>query len=189
MITCVLLAAGRGERFGGKKLLAKLPSGKSVLLTTLEKLAACGLPIVVVARDDDELVGHIKQHPMAAVSVVINHQADSGMASSIACGVAAAKSANGWLIALGDMPHVRPQTYQAVAAAVTSADAIAVACTHGQRGQPVGFGRSYAKALCALTGDVGARGVIAAHPQHVALVEVDDPGIFQDIDTPQDLPN
>jgi molybdenum cofactor cytidylyltransferase len=189
VIVCILLAAGRSERFGGKKLLATLPNGKTVLQTTLENLCASGLSIVVVVRDDAALEQHV-QRLMAIHSEVIvvkNTAADSGMASSIVCGVLAAKDATGWLIALGDMPYVRPQTYQAVAEAVTSASAIAVAATNAKGGQPVGFGRGYVDALCALKGDTGARGVITAHPQSVSLIEVGDLGIFQDIDTPEDL--
>ncbi len=189
MITCVLLAAGRGERFGGKKLLATLPDGRTVIGATVDNILPTGLPIVLVIRADADLQAKVdalrSAHP--ALTVVTNTAADSGMASSIACGIAASKIAAGWLIALADMPYVKTTTYSAVSEAVVSASSIAQPTMNAKRGQPVGFGRDYGKALLTITGDVGARGVIAAHPDRVSLVGVDDPGIFQDIDTPDDL--
>jgi molybdenum cofactor cytidylyltransferase len=55
----------------------------------------------------------------------------------------------------------------------------------GKRGNPVGFDRRHLPQLLALEGDQGARGILKQYP--VQEVDVDDAGILQDIDTPQDL--
>jgi molybdenum cofactor cytidylyltransferase len=55
----------------------------------------------------------------------------------------------------------------------------------GERGHPVLFGRAHFAALEALNGDRGAASLLREHPVH--WVEVEDPGILQDIDRPADL--
>ena len=60
---------------------------------------------------------------------------------------------------------------------------------HGERGHPVGFAASLREDLLALRGDAGARGVLQRYAAEVVTVEVDDPGILQDVDTHDDLKN
>jgi molybdenum cofactor cytidylyltransferase len=55
----------------------------------------------------------------------------------------------------------------------------------GQRGHPVGFGAEHGEALRGLDGDTGARALLAAN--RVARLDLDDPGILRDVDTPDDL--
>jgi molybdenum cofactor cytidylyltransferase len=62
---------------------------------------------------------------------------------------------------------------------------IAAPVNRGRRGNPVAFGAACLPQLLALGGDEGARGILTRHP--VTEVDVDDPGIFQDIDRPADL--
>jgi molybdenum cofactor cytidylyltransferase len=93
--------------------------------------------------------------------------------------------ADAWLVALGDMPFVEPQTIRALCDSLAAGAAIATPLMQGRRGNPVGFGSLHLPALLALQGDQGARGIIKSNP--VTEVEVDDPGIFRDIDTDADL--
>jgi molybdenum cofactor cytidylyltransferase len=188
-MACVLLAAGRGERFGGGKLLATLPSGKTILETTFDNLSAISMPIVLVIRNDATL--RLLATELSAkhdlLSVVVNDAADTGMASSIVRGVAATADADGWLIALGDMPYVQPTTYRSVAEGITAAESIVIPTHNGERGQPVGFGRAYREQLLAISGATGAREIITQHPDRVQRIAVDDAGILQDIDRPSDI--
>jgi len=55
------------------------------------------------------------------------------------------------------------------------------------RGHPVGFGAMHGEALAALDGDLGARELIASASDAVTKLDVDDPGILADVDTPDDL--
>ena len=66
------------------------------------------------------------------------------------------------------------------------ADAI-VPRTRGRAGNPVLLGRALFPQLMALTGDEGARRILAHPSRRVEWCEVDDPGIFADVDTPDDL--
>jgi molybdenum cofactor cytidylyltransferase len=82
------------------------------------------------------------------------------------------------------MPRVKPSTLQAVARAIET-HPIAYAQHQGRRGHPVGFAAELYSELVALTGDEGARRLIARYP--AAAVDVDDAGVLIDIDTVDDL--
>jgi molybdenum cofactor cytidylyltransferase len=184
MIAGVLLAAGAGTRFGGRKLLYPLSSGTSVGVAALSNLQSALPRVVSVVRPgDDELRLLLGKE---GVSIIECAEADRGMGHSLAAGVAAALDADGWVIALGDMPHVRPDTIRAVAQALEEGAELVVPVFAGQRGHPVGFGRRFRDDLLALSGDAGARAVLTTHASAVHQLETDDPGVVQDVDTPAD---
>ena len=112
-----------------------------------------------------------------------------GLGASLAAGVRHARDADGWIVALGDMPFIASATFAAVAKALRDGALIAapVHRTSDARGHPVGFSRSLYDELAGLDGDEGARSVIAHHRDGVSLIAVDDAGITRDIDTPRDL--
>jgi molybdenum cofactor cytidylyltransferase len=109
------------------------------------------------------------------------------MGRSLACGVAAAREADGFVVALADMPWVRASTIDAVAQALRDGAPVAVAVVGERRGHPVGFAASYAAALLALDGDRGARDLVASAGTALCEVEVDDDGAVRDVDVPDDL--
>jgi molybdenum cofactor cytidylyltransferase len=111
-------------------------------------------------------------------------EAARGMGYSIAAGVAERSASAGWLVLPADMPRVRPASLQAVAASL--AQQIVVFAQHqGRRGHPVGFAAELYSELVQLDGDDGARRIVARYPG--VGVELDDPGVLQDVDTPGDL--
>jgi molybdenum cofactor cytidylyltransferase len=83
------------------------------------------------------------------------------------------------------MPFVQPSTIRSLADALAHGAGIAAPALHGRRGNPVGFSSACLPQLLALHGDEGARRILTSNP--VTLVEVCDPGIFEDIDSPADL--
>ena len=112
--------------------------------------------------------------------------AAAGMGASLAHAIRQTGTAQGWVIALANMPYVQPSTIRALASAVEErGGGIAAPVSNGRRGNPVGFGRSHLDELLQLRGDEGARRLLHRHP--VTTIAVDDPGIFRDIDTPADL--
>jgi len=165
----LILASGQGARYraaGGTshKLQAEL-GGRTVLQATLEAAAASGLP------------WHLEQRPHA------------GMGDALAAAVARQAEAGGWLILPGDMPLVLPDTIRAVALALEQGAAAAQPLVAGRRGHPVGFAARHREALMALTGDEGARRLLAAlrDAGRVAELPCRDRGALEDIDTPADL--
>jgi molybdenum cofactor cytidylyltransferase len=191
-LTGILLAAGSGARFGGAKLLAPLPSAAhGVGAGTAIGVAAClhmlaVLPdLVAVVRPGDSMLA--SQLRAAGARVVECLRAPEGMGASLACGVAAAADADGWVVALADMPWITPASIAVVADALRDGGDI-VATTHvGVRAHPVGFARRHFDALAGLGGDEGARSILAAHRDQVQLIEVADVGVVRDVDTRADL--
>jgi molybdenum cofactor cytidylyltransferase len=183
-IAGVLLAAGAGTRFGGRKLLHPLIDGVPVGLAALRNLKSALPHLVTVVRPgDEELLALLTRE---GVPIIECPEAHRGMGHSLAAGVAAVRGAGGWVIALGDMPHIRSNTIRAVAQALEQGAEIAVPVFAGQRGHPVGFGSRFRDHLLALSGDAGARPILAAHASAVHQIEVGDPGVVQDLDTPAD---
>ena len=186
--TVIVLAAGRSERFGGGRHKLAQPLGaSSVLAQTLSCAIASHLRTVVVTTAP---FLELARSSVAARDVVVLPDAGSGrrlaegMGTSIAAGVSASPESNGWLILPGDMPSVQPATLLAVARALDH-HAVAYAQHRGRRGHPVGFAAELYPELTALSGDEGARRIIARYPAFA--VETDDPGILVDIDTADDL--
>jgi molybdenum cofactor cytidylyltransferase len=189
--TVIVLAAGLGSRYGGAghKLEQLLPdddgSATAVLNLTLRHAIASRLPVLVVTTAE---LAPLACEEVAARDVLVVPTAapvrGRGMGDSIAAGVAARADASGWLLLPADMPRVRPGTITAVARALDG-HAVAFAQHHGRRGHPVAFSAEMYSELIALTGDEGARRLVARYP--AVTVEVDDPGVLIDIDTTQDL--
>ncbi|MPV71120.1 NTP transferase domain-containing protein [Burkholderia sp. BE17] len=188
LVTGVLLAGGLGQRFDPSglqsKLLARLPDGTPVAVAAAHRLAAATADVIAVVRPGAEKLAILLNE--AGCQVVYAPDALRGMGASLAAGVRATPESNGWLVALGDMPWIAPSTYEAVTRALDTDDTSIVAPTHrGVRGHPVGFAAHHFDALAALDGDTGARALFAS--ASVKLLDVDDPGILRDVDTPQDL--
>jgi molybdenum cofactor cytidylyltransferase len=188
-IVGVLLAAGRGERFGGGKLVARLPAGPNagvaVGVAACRSLRAAVDEVVAVVRPGDPSVAASLAREGARV--VVAPRADDGMGASLAAGIAAASGADGFVVALGDMPWVAPATVRAVVEALRSGASIAAPRYQGKRGHPVGFAAAHRAELVALAGDQGARAIVEANASLVTFVDVDDMGVLADVDVPGDL--
>lgn len=185
MVRGILLAAGRSLRFGADKLLHPLADGTPMALAALRNLRA-GVPevLAVLRRDANALTQLLEAE---GVRVSVCPCAEEGMGASLAWGVAQAAEAEGWLIALADMPFIRPRTVAGVARALEQGALIAAPVHAGRRGHPVGFGAALREELLALGGDQGARSLLASHAAEVVSVECDDPGILLDVDRPEDV--
>ncbi|KML59249.1 molybdopterin-guanine dinucleotide biosynthesis protein MobA [Burkholderia cepacia] len=188
LATGVLLAGGLGQRFDPSglhsKLLALLPDGTPVAVAAARHLAAATADVIAIVRPGAEKLAILLNE--AGCQVVYAPDTERGMGATLAAGVRATADATGWLVALGDMPWIAASTYEAVTRALDTDGASIIAPAHrGVRGHPVGFAAHHYDALAALDGDTGARMLFASAP--VKLLDVDDPGILRDVDTPADL--
>lgn len=178
----IVLAAGRGRRFGSDKLLHPLPDGTPMALASAAILrAVVPRTVAVIAADNAPLAQLFAEH---GIETAIAEYADSGMGASLAAGVAATTGAGGWLVALGDMPYIQAQTAARVAGALRAGARLAAPGYQGQRGHPVGFSAWFRTELLALRGDQGARSILTQHAGEVVMLECDDPGVLIDIDEP-----
>ena len=184
-IAAVLLAAGSGSRFGGEKLLHPLADGVAIAAHAARNLLAATPDVIAVVRwGDFPLYDMLEQE---GCQVTMFKDAARGMGASLAHGVAETRAADGWLVALADMPRISPATIRSVIAALEQGALIAAPACKGERGHPVGFGAKLRDELLALGGDQGVKAVIERHPGALKLIECDDPGVLYDIDRKTDL--
>lgn len=184
----ILLAAGQGARYrrlcpGQDKLLARCEGRtgtRTVVEHSLLNLRASVDSVLVVTRPDNRGVIEIAE---AHGCPLLTLESD-GMGTSIARAVASAADNAGWMIALADMPFISPATVRKIAGRLTPT-AIVVPTLAGRYGHPVAFGQAYFSALSRLEGDQGGKRLFKEG--QVLEVAVDDLGILQDIDQPQDL--
>jgi molybdenum cofactor cytidylyltransferase len=186
----ILLAAGYSRRFGSNKLLQALPAGSQdagvpIGLASARHLLEALPGSVAVVRPRAQKLGKLLAD--AGCDTVVCKNSGEGMGATLAAGVRASADAHGWVVALADMPFIRPETIRTVAKALSEGATIAAPAYHGERGHPVGFARRFLDELSGLKGDAGAREILKRHPDWVTLYEVDDPGVLRDIDKPSDL--
>ena len=179
----LLLCGGRASRFGSDKLLS---GEKPIVADAARRLKEALADVVAVIPLGKSRLRAVLE--AEGCEVLETDRTALGMAGSLVAGVKASERADGWVIALGDMPRVRVETIRAVADAVREGAAIALpADAHGRRGHPVGFSAEMREELLALQGDVGARAVLERDAGRIRTIVTDDNGIFVDIDTPRDL--
>lgn len=184
-MAAVLLAAGAGSRFGGDKLLHPLEDGVAIAAHAARNLLAVTPDVVAVVRWGDFPLYEILEQEGCQVTMF--QGASRGMGASLAHGVREARGADGWVIALADMPRIAPDTVRAVIAALQEGVLIAAPVHKGERGHPVGFGGALRNELLALDGDQGARMLLERHRDAIRLVECKDAGILYDVDRKSDL--
>jgi len=181
----LLLAAGASTRFGTDKLAHALPHGVAVAVQAARHLRAEIDRVVAVVRPGaDETVRALEAE---GCEIAVCPNAAEGMGASLACGVRAAGEADGYLVALADMPFVRPSTIAAVRDALAAGAPLVAPYFRTRRGHPVGIAARFRAQLEALGGDEGAKALLAAHAAELVKLPVGDPGAIRDIDTPADV--
>ncbi len=179
--TAVLLAAGSGSRFLGSqhKLLTQIVD-RSVFAWSVEHLAEARFRNTIVVTGAVDLSSQISDSDLI---VVHNKNWQSGMASSLQCGLAEAQrlGASAVVIGLADQPAIFGSSWQRVA---RSTAPLAVATYNGVRGNPV---RVHAELwpLLPTSGDEGARSLFKSHKD--LLEEVACDGSSHDLDTSEDI--
>jgi len=179
----LLLAAGSATRFGSDKLRHALPHGVPIAIQSARTLRAQLPEVVVVVRDRAAAAAFEAER--CAVAVCEN--AAEGMGVSLACAARAAGERDGYIVALADMPFVRPTSIAAVRAALEKGAAIAAPYFRARRGHPVGIAGRFHDQLTRLQGDEGARRLLAENERALVKIPVGDPGVVRDIDRPEDL--
>jgi len=182
------MAAGRGCRFDPQglrnKLLQPLADGTPVVVASARNLLSVLPRVIAVVPPQDGGVAETLRG--LGCEVTTCEAADSGMAASLVQAITASlPQADGWLVALGDMPYIAPSSLRALLDALVNGADIAAPVLAGRRGNPVAFGARHLPDLLALRGEHGARSLLRCAP--VVEVSVNDPGILRDIDTPADL--
>ncbi len=173
----VLLAAGKGARFGGGKLTANL-GGKPLWRWAAESAVMGGMNALHLVTNDPQIASEA-----AAIGWTVhpNQAADEGVASSIRLAARAAASCQRLVVALADMPFVEPEHLRRLAAAKGAAF---TKQSDGCAGVPAAFPATAYAQLARLTGN---RGAAALHwPDSESITPASPEALF-DIDTAADL--
>jgi molybdenum cofactor cytidylyltransferase len=186
-IAAIVLAAGLSSRMGSNKLLAPV-NGVPLLRRTVEAAVAAHLePVIVVTGHEAKEV----EQALAGLPVrfVSNPRYAEGQSTSLRLGVQAVpETSDGVMVLLGDMPEVPPALLERMIAAFSPVEgrAICIASAGGKRGNPVLWARRFLPEMEGITGDTGAKHLIARYDDAVCEVE-GDASVLRDVDTPEAL--
>lgn len=183
----ILLAAGQSTRFGSQKLLHVLPNPNGVPMGVQSALNLKQVFERVVAVINPDYLELQTLLVAENIEVLINLQAKQGMGKSLALGVKSTFEAKGWVIALGDMPFIKPSTLQQIGQGLEQGASIIAPFYQGQRGHPVGFSAEFGNELITLQGDKGAGSIIQRESTRLTPLEVEDKGVLWDIDYKDNL--
>ena len=187
-VAAIILAAGRGSRFGQEpKLLAAL-SGKPLIRHVAEAaLASNARPVIFVSGHRAEEV----ERAIGDLDVVVARNANfaEGLSTSLRAGFAALPGdVTAAVILLGDMPLVSGLLVDRIIAAWIAhyCPVALVPVAGGRRANPVLLSRALSPEIEALTGDVGA-GPFLRNREGVVEWALDDKSVLSDIDTKESL--
>lgn len=193
-IGAVVLAAGASQRFGRENKLLASTEHSVVLRQVVSRVLEAGIkPCVVVLGHEAPVV----RESLSGLAVEFVENADyaQGMGGSVACGMQAIAQTkvDAAFVVLGDMPAVRVEDYEALAAAHrASTQHLIVAPEAGRAnarrlGNPILWPRRYFKELTQLSGDRGAKALLLDAPGAVLRLYIAHPGVLRDVDTKADL--
>ncbi len=187
MIYGIILAAGEGKRMGKVKLT--LPLGDKQLIEWVlqaAKLTPLDKYFLVVRPEDKEM---IKTGEKWGAEIVLNPEYRSGMSSSIrkALYQISSEVVEGFFILLGDQPLINPSIlYKMLKVFTPGKREIVVPFYKDKQGNPVFFDGYWKDELMKLSGDVGGRVLIKAHPERIKRFKISDESILLDIDREED---
>ena len=195
MIAAIILAAGESRRMGFPKALLPFPRSDGSETTFLEHLLdvmnrSRAEPIVVVLGHEGERIrSSVPPASWGRARPVLNDRYREGMLTSIAAGLDAIEkgSAEGCLLLPVDHPGVSPEIVDLLIGRYEhTLRPILLPVCQGRRGHPVLFSRAVFGEIRRAPEAVGARQVVWDHQEDLLEVEVQDPGISRDVDTPGD---
>jgi len=165
-----------------------LPLGGQTFLSAASNafLEAFEPVIVVLGHEADEIEKEVGLD--RRVQVVRNREYDRGMLSSLQCGIAALPpDAEAAAFTLVDHPAVRVSTLWALADHFrhSGADVVLPRC-QGERGHPVIVKRTVLDELAAMPSGASPKPVLRERRTEASFLDVDDPGVVADVDTPED---
>jgi len=183
----IILAAGESRRMGYPKPLLDI-GGRTFIEHIAETMLAVVPRLVIVIGAHRERVRAAIPRD-ARIAIVENPDYSRGQLSSLKVGIGVIQpDSAGAIVHLGDHPMVRVETFRAIVDSYhRTGKPIVIARHDGRRGHPVIFDRAMFAELLSAPEEEGARHVVNADPSRVAYVDLNDPGINLDLDTPSDL--
>lgn len=187
-LAAIILAAGASRRMGRPKAL--LPLGGETFIGRMTRVygEVCDPVVLVLGAGAGAIQAHLGA--VASTRVLVNERWPLGQLTSLQCALGVLDPAIGaCLFTPVDCPRVRPDTIRALARELGEGSPpplVVMPRYKGRRGHPVGCARELFAALLGLAPERSARDVVHAHRERTVLVDVEDAGILEDVDTPGD---
>ncbi|QDV34173.1 nucleotidyltransferase family protein [Tautonia plasticadhaerens] len=194
MIAAVVPAAGKSTRMGRPKLTLPVAGGGTVIERVVSALRLGGVDSIVVVGPPPEEPGAaelFERATFAAASAIPVPRPTADMRATVEVGLEFLDRARinpvAVLIAPGDCVGLTPQVVSMVIDRVKSDPrSIVIPVYGGRRGHPIALPRDVAGAIRGLPEGVGINAIREHFADRVVLIEVPDPGVAEDLDTPGD---
>lgn len=183
----IVLAAGFSTRMGQLKQIMPI-AGVPMVRQVVESFLMAGLEAVVVLGHQHALVQRALRG--LTCTYVMNPRPDQGMFASVQAGCRLIEGGTACLVNPCDCPGILPATIQQICVALLAyPDRVVIPIFQGRRGHPVGLPADIITQICDLPSDTpGMNSLWRKTPERILLIEVADPAVLQDFDTPEDLP-
>jgi molybdenum cofactor cytidylyltransferase len=189
-LAAVVLAAGASRRYqGGNKLLADLGNGPLIRIVAQNVLKSGIEDVIVVTGNDSQSV----EAALEGLPLRFAHNEDwrTGIGGSIALGISSvAASTDGAFIVLGDTPFMEGELLDSLGEAFDQANGKNVVfpvLSDGAQRNPVLWPREFFNQLVRLSGDNGAKSLLARYASHCKAVSGFPEATFNNINTRDDL--
>jgi molybdenum cofactor cytidylyltransferase len=193
----VILAAGDSTRMGTDKALLPWPavtpgqvSARTFLAAAIESLSLSTEVVIVVAGKNTSAIAPIVY--ATGASLVTNSNPERGQFSSLQVGLQEVlnRGRDAAMVTLVDRPPVSGGTVQKLCEAFAAATARwkwAVVPQHaGKHGHPIVLAREMIEAFLKAAPTATARDIEHQHEDHIEYVDVEDPLVVANINTPQE---
>lgn len=182
----LILSAGKSERMGTPKALLKI-FGTTFLEHVLGEAEDSGLArvTIVLGHQPERILGAL---PHLRNRVVVNQDYELGQLSSLQCGLKGlGPSVDGAMVFLIDYPFVHRALVKRLLAAFEGSNLpLVIPSFQNRRGHPMILARELFDELLQTPLDRGAITVVRKHQERILHVNVDDPGVLIDVDTPEE---
>ena len=185
-VAAVVLAAGGASRMG--ELKQQLPvGGQPMVRRVSEAVCAAGLAqvVVVVGAQAEAVTAALAGLPL---DVVVNEAWAEGLSTSLRAGLGALRpEIQATFVVLADQPALTPGLLRSLVAHYRATGApLVVPFYQNRRGNPVLVDRRLFAEMQTIEGDRGARVLLARYQDVLEQVDVDDPAVVNDVDTPKE---
>ena len=186
-IPAIILAAGQGSRVGKNKALLEI-KGIKFLEMIVSSLRKAGFDwILVVGGAEGDSVR--KEAERLHANFALNEGWQRGQFSSLKTGLAKLGSGlRGGMVVLVDHPFVSSDTYRSLVSTFAgSPESIVIPTYEGKRGHPVIIPKEFIVEINEAPDRLTLRDIIRKHDRDILYQSVQDGGIVENIDSPEDL--
>lgn len=190
-LSAIVMACGKGERFGSNKLMAKL-KGKELIRYTLDALPAELFSEILVVTKYKEILDLVTEYPAPFLGVYTDDP-EGGQDATIRCGVRNLSSnSDGCMFVAADQPLKQKSSLQKQITLYQQyfqkgEEHFVALSFQRKKGNPVIFPKSSYKELLEITDGQTGSTVLRAHPDALVLSEACCAAEMMDIDSLEDL--